>query len=148
MEPEEGWSNPATIRRNVDFPHPDGPTMTQNDPGLTVRLTSMQASTWPLAVVNRRPTCLAMTPAPASMTGAVETGWPDCELKSYVMMEDLDLLLTVKECERVVDNLLVDHRCRIDGAIEIHQVPVGEEFLQGHEIVEMNLAIELVHGLD
>lgn len=80
----------------------------------------MQASTYPLAVVNRRPTCLAMTPAPASMTGVAEVGCPGCELESCVMVECLDLLLTVKEGERVVDNLLVDDRCRVNCAIEVH----------------------------
>ena len=32
IEPLVGISNPAIILSNVDFPHPDGPTITQKSP--------------------------------------------------------------------------------------------------------------------
>src|SRR6266516_3302629 len=32
ISPEDGRSNPAIIRRRVDFPHPLGPTMQTNSP--------------------------------------------------------------------------------------------------------------------
>ena len=37
--PPEISSSPATMRRSVDLPQPDGPTSTRNSPSATLRLT-------------------------------------------------------------------------------------------------------------
>src|SRR4051794_38705479 len=44
MSPAVGLSSPATRRRSVDLPHPDGPTNTQNSRFLISR--SMFSRTW------------------------------------------------------------------------------------------------------
>jgi len=43
IDPEDGVSSPAKVRRSVDLPHPDGPTMTSNSPSFTDRLISDRA---------------------------------------------------------------------------------------------------------
>ena len=40
IEPLVGVSNPAIILSKVDFPHPDGPTITQKSPSLILIETS------------------------------------------------------------------------------------------------------------
>ena len=35
ISPSVTFSNPAIIRNKVDFPHPDGPTITMNSPSST-----------------------------------------------------------------------------------------------------------------
>src|SRR2546430_5200011 len=44
MAPELGSSSPATMRRTVDLPHPDGPRSTMNSPSPTSRLTLSTAT--------------------------------------------------------------------------------------------------------
>src|SRR6266536_2266689 len=41
--PEVGSSSPATIRRAVVFPHPDGPTRTMNSPSAMVQVSASTA---------------------------------------------------------------------------------------------------------
>src|SRR3954453_15306669 len=43
MSPEVMSSSPTTIRSNVDFPQPEGPTRIMNSPSLTSMLTSFTA---------------------------------------------------------------------------------------------------------
>ena len=45
ISPELISSSPATIRRVVVFPHPDGPTSTMNSLSRACRLTSLTACT-------------------------------------------------------------------------------------------------------
>src|ERR1700722_8472323 len=47
MSPWVTDSNPAIIRRSVDFPHPLGPTRTANCPSATSKLTPLMTSTAP-----------------------------------------------------------------------------------------------------
>ena len=47
MAPSVRFSRPAIIRSRVDFPHPDGPTKTQNSPSATSRLTPWMTGTSP-----------------------------------------------------------------------------------------------------
>jgi hypothetical protein len=44
MSPELTVSRPATMRRSVDLPHPEGPTSTHNPPSGTVKETPFTAS--------------------------------------------------------------------------------------------------------
>ncbi len=46
--PDEGVISPPRIRRKVDLPQPDGPTMQTNSPSGTSRLKSWRACTGPL----------------------------------------------------------------------------------------------------
>jgi hypothetical protein len=43
ISPVVGRSNPAIIRNVVDFPHPEGPTITKNSPSLTLYETPLTA---------------------------------------------------------------------------------------------------------
>src|SRR5262249_47673941 len=43
IAPEVGSSSPATIRRAVVFPHPDGPTRTMNSPSAMVHVSASTA---------------------------------------------------------------------------------------------------------
>src|SRR5215475_10857235 len=43
--PDEMVSRPATMRRAVDLPHPDGPTSTRNSPSSMLRSMSITAAT-------------------------------------------------------------------------------------------------------
>jgi len=47
MLPESSWSSPAMARNKVDLPHPDAPTMTQNSPSPTARLTPLSTAVAP-----------------------------------------------------------------------------------------------------
>src|SRR3954454_11149378 len=47
ISPESASSRPATARRIVLFPHPDGPSRTRNSPSAMRRETSLTASTFP-----------------------------------------------------------------------------------------------------
>src|SRR5215510_11500884 len=54
ISPESASSRPATARRIVLFPHPEGPSRTRNSPSAIRRETSLTASTLP----NRFTRCL------------------------------------------------------------------------------------------
>src|SRR6266516_1051927 len=47
IRPEVGRSSPATSRRAVDFPQPDGPTRIMNSPSWIVSVRSSRATTPP-----------------------------------------------------------------------------------------------------
>src|SRR4029077_5851376 len=47
MRPEDGSSSPAIIRKVVVLPQPDGPRMTKNEPGSTVKLMPLTAENDP-----------------------------------------------------------------------------------------------------
>src|SRR5580765_7825986 len=59
ISPESAFSRPATMRRIVLLPHPDGPSRTRNSPSATRNDTSLTASTLP----NRLTRCLIRTSA-------------------------------------------------------------------------------------
>src|SRR5215510_12808860 len=65
ISPESASSSPATARRIVLFPHPDGPSRTRNSPSAIRSETSLTASTLP----KRLTRCLirmSATPFPPS----------------------------------------------------------------------------------
>src|ERR1700722_12189241 len=59
-------SSPAINLSNVDFPHPDGPTNTQNSPSATCRPTSWMTDASPNDLLIRRNSSCAMKLAPDS----------------------------------------------------------------------------------
>src|SRR5262245_17394508 len=66
ISPESASSRPATARRIVLLPHPDGPSRTRNSPSAMRSDTSLTASTLP----NRLTRCLirmSATPLPPSL---------------------------------------------------------------------------------
>src|SRR5262245_10066485 len=52
--PPSGSTRPATIRRRVDFPHPEGPSSETNSPGAASSETSSTATTAPNDLRSRR----------------------------------------------------------------------------------------------
>ena len=64
MEPSSGWSSPATSRRAVDLPQPEGPMRAQNPPGGTCRSKPARAVTSPAPRAKVRPTPTTSTGAP------------------------------------------------------------------------------------
>ena len=49
--PDVTDSSPASIRSDVDFPHPDGPTSTVNDPSGSSRFRSLTTDVEPKALL-------------------------------------------------------------------------------------------------
>jgi len=50
ISPEVTFSSPASMRRSVDFPQPDGPTSTTNSPSAMSTLTPCKTSNEPNAL--------------------------------------------------------------------------------------------------
>src|SRR5438034_533381 len=65
------------MRKSVDLPQPDGPTMQRNSPGAIVRLMSLSASTrpWPLAYSLRTPAIAIAAPRRCAAIDVPLTGF-------------------------------------------------------------------------
>ena len=59
ISPDVGFSSPATIRRAVVLPHPDGPTKTMNSPSAIASDRSSTATTSPNRFVTERNSTVA-----------------------------------------------------------------------------------------
>ena len=61
IEPSVGWSNPASRRRSVVLPQPDGPSSEKNSPVPIVSETSCSAANEPNRRVTRRTSTIGLT---------------------------------------------------------------------------------------
>src|SRR3954454_18710835 len=77
MAPVVGSSNPATIRRIVDLPQPDGPSSTMNSPSPTSRLTLSTAMVPSLKTfVTSLSATVATPPPPDTLRESGSGGYP------------------------------------------------------------------------
>src|ERR1700722_9142497 len=78
ISPAVTSSRPAIILRRVDFPHPDGPTNTVNEPDFTTRSIPWMTSTdWKLL----RTPMSSSSATPASLDGEAVAGAQDARLR-------------------------------------------------------------------
>src|SRR5262245_497030 len=84
MRPAVGNSSPATTRRSVVLPEPDGPSSASNSPGRTSRSRSMMAGVAPKLLLSR--SARIASAASGVVSRSVESG--DGEVVSAAPFED------------------------------------------------------------
>src|SRR6476469_4832119 len=90
ISPPEMFSSPATIRSNVDFPQPDGPTRMTNSPSLMSRLTSLTAGNPSPYFFTMFLSWISAMSAPSALDRAVGESGDDLPLEQQHEDDDRD----------------------------------------------------------
>src|SRR5690606_29900797 len=137
VSPPESPSRPARIRRNVDLPHPEGPTRHTNSPSSMVRSKSTMAGTSPAIDGYVFRAARAMTFSATATPGCRSSfAWPPAHrspVHRAAAPPDPSLLVRARGLQSEVGELGRDHVAEVDGSLvlgpavlSVHTLDVGE----------------------